>query len=341
MVKPNFLQFQTFVTFFKNPGITFKEPTFLRKVFQNTSEIQAILEEDIVISFRTHQKYSLLLYIHDVNRNFLQLHLENGTSVVMTYNSLRKIVQRHIFIGSVLTSGNTVQVKIDRRYQNHTVFTANKNRVSIPYPVKFLKSHEDFGIDKSMPDLVLLKPTDSEEWQQNEMFVGGVDKDSTISMIPPFVGCIQGLIANGKLVNLQEMASSLNAVNVTSVKPGCKMLCDEMPCKNGGLCTEDWQNESIKCDCDSTSYRGNLCDVDIGVFFERNSSVEYQLDEGVLDFENIEITFAFSTNNLANSTLFLLMYANSTRYLHIALLEDGKILVEEDNGHDICIVSTF
>lgn len=254
----------------------------------------------------------------------------------MTYNSYRRIVRREISIGSLLTSGHTNQVKIDRRYQNHTVFTVNKNQISIPYPVRFLRPTESFWTSEDSTVLALLHPSHSSEFDQNELFVGGVDKESVTSIIPPFVGCIQGVVVGGKLLNVKEMAASLNAVNMASVKPGCKMLCDQIPCKNGGICTEDWKNESIKCDCDSTSYRGKLCDIDIGVYFEKNSSVVYYLDDVIMDFDHIDITFAFSTVHMTNSSLFLLLYANSTRYLHIALLDDGRIMVEEDNGHDIC-----
>jgi len=41
---------------------------------------------------------------------------------------------------------------------------------------------------------------------------------------------------------------------------GCKMKCDEQPCKNQGICIEDFQKQEVTCNCEHTSYYGELCD---------------------------------------------------------------------------------
>jgi len=41
---------------------------------------------------------------------------------------------------------------------------------------------------------------------------------------------------------------------------GCKMKCDEQPCKNQGICIEDFQKQEVTCNCERTSYYGELCD---------------------------------------------------------------------------------
>lgn len=41
---------------------------------------------------------------------------------------------------------------------------------------------------------------------------------------------------------------------------GCKMKCDEQPCKNQGICIEDFQKQEVTCNCEHTSFYGELCD---------------------------------------------------------------------------------
>ena len=219
----------------------------------------------------------------------------------------------------------------------------NQKSVFIPYPASFLReSLDNSWLQGQEFELIKLNKSVTSTWTQNEFIVGGVHSEEALSTIPSFVGCIQGLMIGGKLIDLQLMANQLNGTDMSDrVKAGCKMLCDQMPCKNGGICTEDWEHESTKCDCESTSYRGDLCDIDIGAYFQKNSSVLYYLENVVLDFSSIDVSFAFSSANFENCTLFLLRYANSTRYLHIALLADGRLMVEEDNGHDICMFCQF
>jgi len=38
------------------------------------------------------------------------------------------------------------------------------------------------------------------------------------------------------------------------------MKCDEQPCKNQGICIEDFQKQEVTCNCERTSYYGELCD---------------------------------------------------------------------------------
>lgn len=202
---------------------------------------------------------------------------------------------------------------------NSTVFTVNKNSVVIPFSAKSIKETLNF----------------SNHIKNNQLFIGGLDNNESYS---GFVGCIQGLMIGYQLIDLETMAKEIQAKNDSRknmVKAGCKMLCDDLPCNNGGICTENWQNGSINCDCESTSYRGDFCNTDIGAHFEKDSSVVYLLDDGALNFTHIDITFAFSTSFIGSSTLLMIRYANSSRFLHIAIV-NGNLLVEEDNGQEIC-----
>jgi len=48
---------------------------------------------------------------------------------------------------------------------------------------------------------------------------------------------------------------------------GCKMKCDEQPCKNQGICIEDFQKQEVTCNCERTSFYGELCDEGMSCLF--------------------------------------------------------------------------
>jgi len=38
------------------------------------------------------------------------------------------------------------------------------------------------------------------------------------------------------------------------------MKCDDQPCKNQGICIEDFQKQEVVCNCERTSFYGEYCD---------------------------------------------------------------------------------
>lgn len=61
------------------------------------------------------------------------------------------------------------------------------------------------------------------------------------------------------LVNLPNLASEANNEGSKGVLPNCQMKCDTMPCKNLGICTEDFGRQESSCNCELTSYFGEHC----------------------------------------------------------------------------------
>lgn len=52
------------------------------------------------------------------------------------------------------------------------------------------------------------------------------------------------------------------------------MKCDSEPCKNGGVCTEDFTNQESSCDCELTSYFGEYCMEEKGADFNGESILQ-------------------------------------------------------------------
>lgn len=51
----------------------------------------------------------------------------------------------------------------------------------------------------------------------------------------------------------------LSQTETDGILVGCHMKCDEHPCKNQGICIEDFLKGESKCDCEHTSYYGEFC----------------------------------------------------------------------------------
>lgn len=64
------------------------------------SEINPVLEKNILMNFRTFEKEGILLYAFDHFNNFVQLHFAD-TNVYFTFNSDRSVYQIHVEIAGM------------------------------------------------------------------------------------------------------------------------------------------------------------------------------------------------------------------------------------------------
>lgn len=51
------------------------------------------------------------------------------------------------------------------------------------------------------------------------------------------------------------------------VLPNCQVKCDTEPCKNGGICTENFAKQESYCNCEHTSFMGEFCMEEKGADF--------------------------------------------------------------------------
>lgn len=64
------------------------------------SEINPVLEKNILMSFRTFEKEGILLYAFDHFNNFVQLHFAD-TNVYFTFNSDRTVYQLYVEVEGI------------------------------------------------------------------------------------------------------------------------------------------------------------------------------------------------------------------------------------------------
>lgn len=119
-------------------------------------------------------------------------------------------------------------------------------------------------------------------------------QDETLLRVGPeaqhltgFIGCIRGFKIGNTVYDLQanatnpigkgnrrdEIVVGLTTFEGTNPKrnaladivapagaiPGCRMKCDDEPCKHQGICIEDFAKGESSCNCEHTSYYGEFC----------------------------------------------------------------------------------
>ncbi|XP_077547091.1 axotactin isoform X2 [Haemaphysalis longicornis] len=291
-----------------------------------------VLEEDILLSFRTYQSEALLLYSFNHLNNFVQLHFEKRKRVVFTFNSQRSIVQGFVEAPDLAT-GRIIQVFVDRQ-PDRTILQVNGDNVTIPHPKAFLSNYYKDPWIKG-EELELVKPARGtfESVPNSQMYLGGVDFVGATTNLPGLVGCLQGLRIGTTQVDLIRDVENQN-VTKGQIRPGCKMMCDSKPCHHSGLCIEDWKNNLTSCDCSMTSYQGDICQTDIGAQFDGKAWIEYLFTPETTGHDRISIALAFSTKAKASvrQAILLVQYAQSQHYVLVAVTPEGALQIQENHA---------
>lgn len=110
------------------------------------------------------------------------------------------------------------------------------------------------------------------------------------------------------------------------------MKCDAEPCKNGGICTENFAKQESTCNCEHTSFMGEFCNEEKGAEFSGESALQrkYVLEGKV---EQVKLQLAFSSQDLrrTNRVMLLLQAQNDdSYYLMIGINLDGQLYFEEE-----------
>lgn len=113
----------------------------------------------------------------------------------------------------------------------------------------------------------------------------------------------------------------------------CHVKCDAEPCKNGGICTENFAKQESYCNCEHTSFTGEFCMEEKGADFSGESSLQRKFTLGTNKVEQVKLQLAFSSGDLRRtSRVMLLLQTENDRsyYLMIGITPDGYVQFEED-----------
>lgn len=130
-----------------------------------------------------------------------------------------------------------------------------------------------------------------------------------------YIGCIRGLKIGDKLIDLEELLEKniahgecgmwrkmryltlLTFAVAPTVPDGvlldCQMKCDSEPCKNGGICTENFARQESTCNCEHTSFTGEFCNEEKGADFSGESLLQRKfMLTGKVDQVKVQLAFS-------------------------------------------------
>ncbi|XP_052058141.1 axotactin-like isoform X6 [Mytilus californianus] len=237
-----------------------------------------LLDSTIILSFRTYDSRAILLYIHDAMNNFLQLELEKGDRLKLSFNHFKTIVSESLIYNS-FNDGEWKQIVIQERINKNNLAVTKMfvnspdNMVIVPYSRLKLPTYSSAPFKRYETVRPPRSPgvTNTYMSEYYRLFVGGTLENT--SDINQLSGCIRGLKIGDKVFSLQQEAHHNPAVAAM-----CGSGCSSSPCKHNGKCIEKWDHNKFYCDCAKTNYAGDQCQMEASGNFSGNAVLEYSFE---------------------------------------------------------------
>lgn len=315
--------------------------SYFKKIFVNDAEsslvLRGILRENLLINIRTYDTQALILYAHDNFNNFIHLYIKNSNEVVYMFNYGSEIVNLTVS-NKELNSGKSIQIAVIRS-ESATVLHVNEFNATLDKGVLLLEEYSNKPW--ANPEIEVMSPhrPPAPTVQYFQLNLAGYDPSNLLRLnnhsLDGLVGCVRGLKIGEHLIDLPEMAKTSEAHESDGVMADCQMYCDAEPCKNGGICTENFAKKEVStviCNCEHTSFFGDTCVEENGAEFSGESGLErkYALTGSRID--QLKLKLAFSSGDLrrANRIMLLLQTDSpSSYYLIVGVTTDGYLFFEE------------
>ncbi|XP_054286354.1 axotactin-like isoform X2 [Macrosteles quadrilineatus] len=322
-------------------GITLvtRESFFKKNYLFNVSSdekmhYKALLTDTVLLNLRTYDHHSLILHANDHLNNFLQLYITGGTKVVLLFNHF-DVIHNVTVDYPGLNSGKSVQIAVERRVED-TVLHVNNHNASIPVGVRLLTEYSNKPWNNSEMEVLAPQRPPAPPTDYFQVILGGYDRDNLLHMdsgtavLDGYIGCIRGLKIGSVLMDLTKQLE-ING-DSAGIVAGCRMRCDEVPCKNQGICIEDFQKNTSSCDCEFTSYYGEFCGQEKGADFSGESVLQRKFVlEGPVTQIKVQLAFSSGDDRQRNTVVLLLQTENKrSYYLLVALSSEGELIFEED-----------
>jgi len=189
-------------------GLTFlSQKSYIKKQEKDQSPISKFLDSNISLNIRTYDKEALVLYANDNMNNFIQLHLEQGTHVVCTWNQLKEIRKIRINYKG-LNHGSPIQLAIVRN-ESHVSLHVNEQSAFLRANLSLLASYEEKPWVNPVEELFTPPRPFAPVVPYYQVFLGGFDRVAlkpleNTTLIPGMLGCLRGL----KVANQTMLISS-------------------------------------------------------------------------------------------------------------------------------------
>lgn len=201
----------------------------------------------IQFHFKTTQSNGLILFNKGIKNDFLAVELHDG--------QIR-------FVFSLDSNLSVLESNFKQKLNNNKWHLVSIWRAT--------KTNFELTIDSVVYKLSLKAFNTKLEFNfVDDLYIGG-HKDNYTSLFKEnsnlishngFKGCLASIEINGRSPDFDQFLSRLDKTSGNVVK-GCGNDFDCFPhtCYNGGLCIENWNENKISCDCDTTTFEGNKCE---------------------------------------------------------------------------------
>nr|CDJ92617.1 Laminin G and EGF domain containing protein [Haemonchus contortus] len=293
---------------------------------------QNALMEQTVLSFRTDQSQALILFVHDHNNNFMQLHLSEEVNLTLSLNN------------DDIVSSCTVRARDGSEFGN------------MEWIQKFINVFTDIVI---IP-VGLNSPADPKPFLYT--FIGGIERESHSTdgsmllrpiyqcAVPNLLGCMRGVRVGDEVVDLRHAIHDNRPNDPNLVRSGCDMGCATLDCRNGGHCSVAWRgvDGKVVCDCSRTSYAGPHCTIDEGLTFDSNAHFTFDIGRFLSRYiltpqkltQKLQFAFAPKSPSTTHQTLATVSFADN-RLFEVILNKNGSVNVGIVNDGKKPIVRTF
>lgn len=311
---------------------------------ENEQKLRGILKENLLINIRTYDENALILYAHDNANNFVHLYIASADEIVYLYNYGNEILNLTVRSKN-LNNGKSIQVAVIRKEESTTLHV-NDHNVTLDKGTLLLEEYSNKPWSNPQDEVISPHRPPAPTVKYFQFNIGGFDKSNLLlvndNSLQGLVGCVRGLRIGDNTIDLPELAKSNEAHEVDGVLNECQMICDNEPCKNGGICFESFSkvvSNAGLCNCENTSFLGETCTEEKGAEFSGESGLQRNFVlMGRID--SIKLQFAFSSGDLrrANRIMVLLQTESSNYYLMIAITDEGYLSFNEQ--HDGVIYSS-
>ncbi|XP_036355728.1 contactin-associated protein-like 4 [Octopus sinensis] len=308
---------------------TGKEDSFL---FFDKTQRPSVMDETIVVSFRTRKMDALLLYLYDNFNNFVQLELQEEKKIILTFNSFSDVRTGVLEYPEILNDENWHQVIVEKVNKTYRIQIGQSSVVV--FHLRLKKTMEP--LEKKVS---VVPPTPNPSKKFVHLYVGGVPFPDT--QVPNLAGCIRGLKIGRDVFYLRKASR-----NKASVKKECKAGCGINPCLNDGHCTNLWGNKEIFCDCSISSFTGRYCTLEPCGEFRGDTILQYKFDPiryaaAKTDKEKLFVSFATNVTGPGKYVLVDVYSTTTDEQIILTLEPDKRVSVETDQGVGFCKFSIF
>lgn len=236
-----------------------------------------------------------------------------------------------------LNNGKSIQIAVIKT-ETTTTLHVNDQNATLDKGTQLLTEYSNKPWTNPLAEVISPHRPPAPTVSYFQFNIGGYDPTNLLRVnnntVDGLVGCVRGLRIGNNTIDLAELAKTNEADQAEGVLNECQMICDTEPCKNGGVCFENFAKSAGQqlCNCETTSFTGEFCTEDRGGEFSGEAGLKRKFEfTGSID--HIKLELAFSTGDLRRvpRMMLLLQTESPKQYVTVSLNSDSELVFHEEH----------